>query len=260
MNKGNDTRTKGDLDKIWNRLSNYQFDEPGTSLTFAKRLARENGWAFDQAKHAVEEYKKFLFLAVAAGHPVTPSDQVDQVWHLHLSYTRDYWEKLCGKTLQMSLHHEPSRGGADEYKKYNRCYQKTLNSYKTVFGEEPPSDMWPSAEIRFGEAPYFQRINTLSHLIISKMSLYSSGLFLGFAALLSCAVSGNEQALKDEENGRSFLQDTGQLIWETCNDNPISTILIVGVVWFVATTSRRSNGRGGGCGSGCGGCGGCGGD
>ena len=36
------------------------------------------------APGAIEEYRKFVFLALVAGHQITPSDQVDQVWHLHL--------------------------------------------------------------------------------------------------------------------------------------------------------------------------------
>ncbi|MCX5952813.1 MAG: hypothetical protein NTZ40_04815 [Cyanobacteria bacterium] len=36
------------------------------------------------APGAIEEYRKFVFLALVAGHQITPSDQVDQVGHLHL--------------------------------------------------------------------------------------------------------------------------------------------------------------------------------
>ncbi|MBW4465378.1 MAG: hypothetical protein KME07_08055 [Pegethrix bostrychoides GSE-TBD4-15B] len=31
----------------------------------------------------IEEYKKFLFLAIVADHPVTSLNAVDQAWHLH---------------------------------------------------------------------------------------------------------------------------------------------------------------------------------
>ena len=63
---------------------------------------------------AIEEYRRFLLLGVAAGHPVSPSDTVDQVWHLHLTYTRRYWDTLCRDTLGRLLHHEPTQGGAVE--------------------------------------------------------------------------------------------------------------------------------------------------
>ena len=66
----------------------------------------------------ISEYRRFVFLALAAGHPVTPSDQVDQAWHLHLLYTNSYWNRFCGETLGRRLHHGPTQGGASERDKF----------------------------------------------------------------------------------------------------------------------------------------------
>ena len=96
----------------WNRLLALDFDAADAELTFSARLARENDWSRRFAARAIEEYRKFCFLAVHAGHPVTPSDEVDQVWHLHLLYSRHYWDALCRDTLETPLHHGPTQGGA----------------------------------------------------------------------------------------------------------------------------------------------------
>ena len=72
------------------RILAYSFDEEEEAYPFAARLARENDWSRDFADRVIAEYRRFAFLALAADHPVTPSDQVDQVWHLHLLYTRSY--------------------------------------------------------------------------------------------------------------------------------------------------------------------------
>src|SRR5688500_16905963 len=56
----------------------------GDLADFEPRLRRENGWSAGFARRAIEEYRKFLFLAATARHPVSPPDVVDQVWHLHL--------------------------------------------------------------------------------------------------------------------------------------------------------------------------------
>src|SRR5688572_29636615 len=90
---------------LWQNLRGFAFDPPGATFTFTQRLARENGWSDDYARRVVEEYRRFLFLASAAGHPVSPSEDVDQAWHLHLTYSRSYWEDLCGKVLGQALHH-----------------------------------------------------------------------------------------------------------------------------------------------------------
>ena len=87
-----------------------------------QRLARDNGWTFEFAERVVEEYRRFAFLAKTAGHPVTPSDEVDQMWHLHLTYTRSYWDDFCGRVLEAPLHHDPTQGGRAEGEKFDDWY------------------------------------------------------------------------------------------------------------------------------------------
>ena len=102
-----------------------------------------------------------------AGHPVTPSDQVDQVWHLHLLYTESYWIELCQNTLGKNIHHGPTKGGAAEQTKFTDWYQKTKEDYKSFFNTEPPEDIWPESEIRFSQIN-FQRVNLDTHWVIKK--------------------------------------------------------------------------------------------
>jgi uncharacterized protein (TIGR04222 family) len=153
------------------RLQAFCFDRPDSPLSFSQRLARENHWSWEFAERAIVEYKRFAFLAVVAGHPVTPSDQVDQVWHLHLTYTRSYWEEFCPQVLQKPLHHEPTRGGVAESLKFEDWYGKTLESYQHWFGELPPEDIWPAAAIRFGTSSQFVRVNAAQSWVVPKPSL-----------------------------------------------------------------------------------------
>ncbi|NCX98787.1 MAG: hypothetical protein EBX35_09485, partial [Planctomycetia bacterium] len=85
--------------QLWERICDHRFDDPAARLTFTGRLARENGWTIGYAVRVVDEYRRFVLLAMTAGHPVTPSEDVDQAWHLHLAYTRDYWEIFCRDVL-----------------------------------------------------------------------------------------------------------------------------------------------------------------
>ncbi len=78
---------------LYRRIEEFSLDQPGAAFPFVTRLARENGWSQDYANRVVGEYKRFAFLTVAAGHSVTPSNQVDQAWHLHLMYTQSYWTR-----------------------------------------------------------------------------------------------------------------------------------------------------------------------
>ena len=125
--------------KLYQQIQDYSLDQLEDPFPFTKRLARENKWSLDYTQQAIAEYKKFVFLAMVADHTVTPSDQVDQVWHLHLTYTRSYWQEFCSQILQMPLHHEPSRGGYQEHTKYRQYYQQTLDSYEFFLGQKPPT-------------------------------------------------------------------------------------------------------------------------
>lgn len=175
--------------ELYERIQAFSLDQPDAQLPFSKRLARDNGWSLSYAQQVIEEYKRFAFLAVAADHPVTPSDQVDQAWHLHLSYTRSYWEEFCPQVLQTPLHHGPTLGGQAENVKFEDWYRQTLDSYAAFFNQAPPPDIWPAPEVRFGRDLHFVRVNTQQNWVISKLSI-SVGLLLGLSVLFVCVVHG----------------------------------------------------------------------
>ncbi|MBP6311195.1 MAG: hypothetical protein KA408_02930 [Flavobacteriales bacterium] len=162
-----------DQQTLWDKIKDFELDEPTSSLTFTNRLARENGWTIEYSIRAVHEYKKFIFMLCIADHSLTPSDQVDQVWHLHLLYTQSYWVDFCKNTIDKQIHHGPTKGGKAEGDKYNDLYEKTLQLYKTLFERNAPDDIWPPKEIRFGEVN-FQRVNLDRNWIIKKPSMFKS--------------------------------------------------------------------------------------
>lgn len=135
---------------LWQRLEDYAIGPQDAALSFAARLARENGWSRDYAARVIYEYKRFCFLAMTAGHPVTPSDQVDQAWHLHLTYSRDYWQRFCPQVLGADLHHGPTAGGGAEGSRYHEQYAQTLRAYDIAFSAPPPPDIWSPVALRFG--------------------------------------------------------------------------------------------------------------
>lgn len=153
---------------LWERVRAFAFDQPGTTLTFARRLSRENGWTTAHAARVIDEYRRFVYLAMVSPHTVSPSEDVDQAWHLHMVYTRSYWEDLCGKVLGRPLHHGPTRGGAREQTRFVDLYERTKTLYQAEFGSEPPVDLWPSSAKRFGEDLAWRRVNTREHWVIRK--------------------------------------------------------------------------------------------
>jgi hypothetical protein len=233
--------------ELWDRISSFWIDGAQAALSFAKRLARENGWSLAYADRVIDEYKRFVFLCMTAGHKCTPSDQVDQAWHLHMVYTESYWTRMCGEVLGRPLHHGPTKGGDQENDKFVDWYERTKESYRAAFGTEPPADIWPPSSERFANAGAWQRVDTSRFLIVYRRRAKSNVLL---AAGGACAL---------------FLAGCGILT----SDDPTGRVLLMLGIGFSAialiiygAVAGWFRGRGGGgCGGGaCGGGAGCGGD
>jgi len=150
------------------QLIAFEIGSPNDNFPFTQRLARENAWPIDFAHQVVTEYKRFIYLVAVSKHEITPSDQVDQAWHLHMTYTQSYWVDLCRNTLGFELHHYPTKGGREESIKFRRQYSETLDLYKHTFKESPPETIWPQAQARFKSSDNFVRINKARHWVFSK--------------------------------------------------------------------------------------------
>ena len=161
-------------------LQGYEIGPPDAALTFAARLARENRWSVAFAERVIGEYARFCFLAVTAGHEVTPSDAVDQAWHLHLTYSRDYWERFCPEVLGAPLHHGPTAGGRAEGDRYFEQYAQTLKSYEAAFGPAP-GDIWPDARRRFGRDPRGMRVHPGDAVFLNDRTTILAGVALAVA-------------------------------------------------------------------------------
>lgn len=157
--------------ELLQRLEQFQLDSPEAALPFSARLARENHWSPAFTQRVIAEYKRFAFLAVAAGHPVSPPEEVDQVWHLHLLYSRNYWQVFCPDVLGQPLHHQPTTGGREERGKFDAWYRQTLASYEAFFGETPPRDIWPAPEARAAEKHAFRHVDEERNWVIPKPRL-----------------------------------------------------------------------------------------
>ena len=219
-------------DSLLGNVLSFSIGDPSDPLTFTRRLANDNGWDINFANRCVTEYKKFLYLASLSPLPLTPSDEVDQVWHLHLTYTHSYWHQLCGEVLPEPLHHHPTRGGKQEQLKYRQQYQNTLDFYQQQLGEIPPKDIWPSVDRRFNAKNNFVRINLSAFWYLKKPS--SSGVAAAVLPLLLIACS----------------PDTDEGLW-------FYVKWAIGI-YIAYRVIRWLGSKGGGSGGGCGGASGCG--
>jgi hypothetical protein len=173
---------------LWAALRDYRVGPADAVLSFEARLARENGWPAAFAEAVMDEYRRFLFLAMTAGHMAVPSEAVDQAWHLHLTYSRDYWDRLCGETLGAPLHHGPTSGGEEEGAHFFALYAETLASYERLFGAIPPAAIWPSGWQRFHVDPRARRVALHDVWIVPRRAVRLGALVAAVIALAGVAL------------------------------------------------------------------------
>ena len=131
--------------ELLQRIERHGFDAPDDPLGFEGRLADDHGWTLGYALAVVDEYRRFLVLTQVAGHAVSPSPDVDEAWHLHLTRTVHY-EAFCAEVFGRFLHHEPARAG--EGARHRDMYRETLADYRRVFGSRAPAVIWPAPDKR----------------------------------------------------------------------------------------------------------------
>jgi len=129
--------------RLLQRIEAFGFDAPDEPLAFETRLADDHGWTLGYALAVADEYRRFLVLTQVAGRAVSPSPDVDEAWHLHLTRTAHY-ESFCAEVFGRFLHHAPARAG--EGAKHRDMYVATEQAYRAAFGFTAPPVIWPRVD------------------------------------------------------------------------------------------------------------------
>ncbi|MCF6407225.1 hypothetical protein L3C95_30300 [Chitinophaga filiformis] len=226
---------------LWQRILSFPLDAPDARLPFSHRLARENKWNYNFGLKAIEEYRKFIFLCCISPQGASPSKVIDEVWHLHLIYTQNYWEEFCGKTLNRNIHHHPSAGGQQERNKHGNWRADTLDLYRNTFHTEPPPEYWDDKHSSTNPLSRFLKRFILPTLplpffFLTACNETSTSFFpiaIGCMIALGSIIAGSRGNNTEEKRKK--------------NDSDGSSGSSCG--------SSCSSGCGSGCGGGCGGCG-----
>jgi hypothetical protein len=134
------------LDPLWLKLNMMNAQGMQAFAPLMTMMEQQMGVSSEMAGRVIEEYRKFLFLAMRAGHQVIPPGVVNDVWMSHMQNAQNYWENL-GKMIA----ERPVAGGMDAKSMGNMgdAWAQTLKSYEAIFGTKPPMDIWgkgPAAE------------------------------------------------------------------------------------------------------------------
>lgn len=189
---------------LWDRIRTHLGSGDGR-LDLAATLVRKFHWTCDHAEAAVEEYRRFCFLAATDEAGVSPSAEVDEVWHLHLQHTRDYWDRFCPQVLRKNLHHEPGGRSRTRDRVFRAQYAETLARYQQVFGP-PPEAFWPGTVARFDASPRFRTVDTRHAWILRRPTWSLATVSMLLLALMAAPAAFALPANPLDWDGPSFLK------------------------------------------------------
>ncbi|CDW87490.1 UNKNOWN [Stylonychia lemnae] len=161
-----DTKKINESDNEYNldKLNKIQF-----SLRFKDEFKVKLQIDDETCEYYLAEYKKFLLMGRYSPRMISPSEQVDHVWHHHQIFTKQYREdmfELYGRLLK----HLPAMGGKEDSEKFDDLYQKTLDFYNDMYGYKPDPLMWEPSELRFSSELFTYSMVNLNRVI--SLSLY----------------------------------------------------------------------------------------
>lgn len=199
-------------------LINFEVSSNGDLELFWRKLTSDNDWSLSYAKEVFLEYKKFVWLAKVGQSRVVPSKVIDNVWHLHMTFTKSYWHDLCRDILDFELHHIPSSSSRESQQLDRIQYKNTLIMYEKEFGEVPRERYWPTSEK-------------------SKHNIFKYGMFAVFSAtsLTACSLSSDGAIITAVKWGVGIY------------------VVFKVLQWLSSNGGSGGGGGGGGCSGSCGG-------
>jgi hypothetical protein len=107
------------------------------NVSFLADQLRKHNWSPQYANEVFNEYEKFLYLR-SKNSNVSPSNDIDIVWHQHILNTEHY-RNYCNTKFGKFIDHNPV-DSFDQDKRQQRL-KTTITDYTTKFGI-PTSTVW----------------------------------------------------------------------------------------------------------------------
>eukprot|EP01039_Chlorochromonas_danica_P003037 gene3037-3313_t len=121
------------LSKDQHCLCSHQVDPEGH---LKQHLIEIKGWRESRVEKAIAAYAEFLTLLITSGDDLSPTDEIDKVWHAHILHTRDYEAFNIKYSPGKKLHHDPLRSLDQDARKFR--INNTQRVYKSILGRERP--------------------------------------------------------------------------------------------------------------------------
>jgi hypothetical protein len=227
---------------MWDKITEMFGGTDASTKAFADKISRKHQCSLSYAIKAVNEYKKFLYLAVISDFHVTPSQAIDKVWHEHILFTQAY-SIFCKEIIEYELNHHPELLPVEEQtERYHAQYLSTIELYIKEFGKLPPANVWDVT--KYDKEKVMENVQRAREKKVSENLYYSNNSYSSDFALYT-SFDNTDANYSDTypEFGGFDDGDTGgggaSGGWDDSSDD--------------SDGGSDSGGDGGGCGGGCGG-------
>ena len=135
--------------ELWQAIKNVPLPDvvtpkdwtrPSKTETFQERLSSEHDLTEESARRLVEEYRRFLYLKAIDGGSLTPSERVDQAWHLHMEIAGEGWAQFCDEVLKFRIDHRTGLSRRKQRRAMPACLSSiaasSIESRQVTFGPE----------------------------------------------------------------------------------------------------------------------------
>lgn len=106
--------------------------------SFEHNLRKIGDWTDESSLRITEAYRRFLYLKALSGKTIKPPRWIDQAWHLHLSFLKNYreFEAAVGRRI---LH-----GIGMNRRERDEAYDFGRSLWCSEFDIPPKEDIWPT--------------------------------------------------------------------------------------------------------------------
>jgi hypothetical protein len=230
---------------MWNKITEMFGGVDASTKAFADKISRKHNCSTSYAIKAVNEYKKFLYLAVISDFHVTPSQAIDKVWHEHILFTQAYGI-FCKDIIEYNLNHHPELIPLDEQtERYHAQYLSTIELYIQEFGKLPPANIWDVT--KYDKEKVMENVQKAREKKVSENLYYSNNSYSSDVALYSSFDNSDPGSVDSYPEFGGFDGGNGEGggasgDWDDSSDGSDSS-----------DGGSDGGGDGGGCGGGCGG-------
>ncbi|MHB8651517.1 MAG: glycine-rich domain-containing protein [Minisyncoccota bacterium] len=101
-------------------------------LALKERMVKKLGWTPEFTDELFEEMKGFLYLCATNDGAMAPPEDIDEIWHNFILFTRDY-AAFCEQHFGFFINHQPLTE-AERMTSDGSMVERTLMAARAIFG------------------------------------------------------------------------------------------------------------------------------